>query len=291
MIQSMTGFGKSVRNLGDKKITCEIRSLNSKQTDISTKLPQAYREKDMVIRSLVAKALKRGKIDIAVYTETSGVDSSYTLNEALFRSYFQKFKSLEEELGAEGNTDLFAVISRLPDVMKPQKEELDADEWEAVSGAVEEATNAIVEFRKTEGAKLEEDLTLRVKNISELQKHVEPLEKERMDKVRTRLEDNIREQLSNTDVNKDRLEQEIIYYLEKLDISEEKTRLKAHCELFLHTLQEEHAQGKKLGFIAQEMGREINTMGAKANHAEIQRIVVQMKDELEKIKEQVLNVL
>lgn len=286
----MTGFGKSVVHFQDKKISTEIRSLNSKQVDISSKLPPSYREKDLDIRNLVAKSLKRGKIDIAIYVESSGADSSYVLNEALFKAYHEKLKALHDEIGGN-EPDYFSIISRFPDVLKSEKEQLDEAEWNAISQSVNEALEALNGFRQHEGEKINEDLKARVKNIEALLARVPEFEEERIERIKTRIDQNLQNLGGNAEVDADRFEQELIYYLEKLDISEEKQRLKTHCEHFSTIMGEATSQGKKLGFISQEIGREINTLGSKSNHAGMQQLVVEMKDELEKIKEQVLNVL
>ncbi len=290
MVQSMTGFGKSVVHYQDKKISTEIRSLNSKQVDISSKLPPSYREKDLDIRNIVSKSLKRGKIDIAIYVESSGADSSYVLNEALFKAYHEKLKALHSEIGGE-EPDYFTIISRFPDVLKSEKEQLDEAEWKAISQSVQEALEAINGFRKHEGEKINDDLQTRIQNIESLLARVPEFEEERIERIKSRIDQNLQNLGGNAEVDADRFEQELIYYLEKLDISEEKQRLKTHCEHFATIMSEATSQGKKLGFISQEIGREINTLGSKSNHAGMQQLVVEMKDELEKIKEQVLNVL
>lgn len=289
MIKSMTGFGKSTGEINKKKITVELKSLNSKQADIFVRMPSVYKEKELPLRSLVNKSLQRGKIEVNLYVELLGEDSSYTFNTDLFRKYYAELKGISDELGE--SSDLFTIVSKLPDVLKSERVEIDDEEWNGILGLVEEAIGELNDFRLKEGSTLKGEFESRVKTILSLLKEVEGHEPARIEVVKTRILGNLKEAVGEEKIDKDRFEQELIYYLEKYDISEEKSRLLSHCEHFNETMDSGKSEGKKLGFIAQEMGREINTLGSKANYADIQKIVVQMKDELEKIKEQILNVL
>jgi len=290
MIASMTGFGKSQGHFEGKKITIELKSLNSKQGDFIIRMPSIYKEKELIIRSLLSKELQRGKVEISVYTEGSGEEVQHTFNRELAIRYYEGLKSLKEEL-ALPETDYLSQIMRLPDVLQAERSDLSEAEWTALSVLLKEAISEIKDFRNQEGRKLEKDFIERVNQIETLLQEVEKHDPKRIEAIRERITKNLEEILSSENADYNRHEQELIYYIEKLDITEEKVRLRAHCEYFLETLESDHSQGKKLGFIAQEIGREINTIGSKANYAPIQRAVVQMKDELEKIKEQVLNVL
>ena len=287
----MTGYGKAVVAFKDKKITAEIKSLNSKQLDLTTRITPLYREKEMEIRQMIAAQLERGKVDFALWIEkNAGVDAT-PINTALVENYYHQLKSVAEKVGIPEPTDWLYTLTRMPDVLtKTEQEVLSDEEWVAARQAVESAIAALVDFRKQEGAALEKKFTEKVDNIEKLLHSLEPYEKSRVEKIRARITDGLRN-IPEADYDKNRLEQELIYYIEKLDISEEKQRLANHLSYFRQTMDSGHAQGKKLGFIAQEMGREINTTGSKSNHAEMQNIVVKMKDELEQIKEQVLNVL
>ena len=288
MIKSMTGYGKSIAEVNHKKISIEIKSLNSKQADISMRIPSAYKEKESELRSLIGSKLERGKIEFLLYVEQVAVDPSYSLNKALFKHYYSDLKTMATELNER--TDLIKIVSQLPDVFsKDEKETIDEAEWEIIESAVKEAIAHINEFRLSEGAVLQKELSSRIKNIAQLLSEVSNYEKERITTVRERILTHLNE--TNLTVNQDRLEQELIFYIEKYDITEEKLRLKTHLEYFEETMLLLDGQGKKLGFISQEIGREVNTLGSKANHAELQKIVVEMKDELEKIKEQTLNIL
>ena len=272
MIQSMTGYGKATAELSDKKINIEIKSLNSKAMDLSARIAPLYREKEMEIRNEISKMLERGKVDFSLWIE-------------------KKDAELSAAAGIPEPADWFATLLRMPDVMtKNETQELSDEEWAVVHAAVEEAINHLIDFRKQEGAALEKKFREKIENIARLLESVAPYEQERVGKVKERITDALEKTLS-VDYDKNRLEQELIYYIEKLDINEEKQRLSNHLKYFISTLESGSGQGKKLGFIAQEMGREINTLGSKSNHAEMQKIVVQMKDELEQIKEQVLNVM
>jgi uncharacterized protein (TIGR00255 family) len=287
MVQSMTGFGKASNTFGNKKITVEIRSLNSKGIDINTRLPQVYREKDLELRNRASAQLVRGKVDLSVYVESEGADSGHQLNAELIKSYYGQLKALADELGDSSN--LMTAVLRFPEVLLSEREELSDDEWTALNQTLKEAMVRLTEHRVEEGRAMDQDLRGNVAFIEEQLMAIEPLETERKEAVRDRLRKNLDDLKEKVDEN--RFEQELIYYLEKFDINEEKVRLRKHCSYFLSILNEEKSQGKKLGFIAQEMGREINTIGSKANHAGIQKHVVQMKDVLEQIKEQVLNCL
>lgn len=292
MIQSMTGYGKATVAFGDKKINVEIKSLNSKAMDLSTRIAPLYREKEIEIRNMISKSLERGKVDFSLWIEKEVSDTAAQINIGLAQSYDKQMRTLAEALGyTYPPTDYMSTLLRMPDIMsKDDAQELSEEEWEAVRKVVEEAIAHLVDFRKQEGAALEKKFNEKIDNIERLLKSIEPYETERVTKIRERITDAL-EKTINVDYDKNRLEQELIYYIEKLDINEEKQRLSNHLNYFRETMAGGHGQGKKLGFIAQEMGREINTMGSKSNHAEMQNIVVQMKDELEQIKEQVLNVM
>ncbi len=291
MIQSMTGYGKSTVTYNDKKIIVEIKSLNSKALDVSARIAPLYREKEMEIRNMISQSLERGKVDFSLWIEKEASDAATPINAALLQNYYTQIKNISEICNIPLPSDWFATLLRMPDVLtKVDVQVLEDEEWEVAKGAVEEAINALVNFRKQEGAALEKKFTEKIDNIERLLKSIEPYEKERVARIRERITDALEKTIS-VDYDKNRLEQELIYYIEKLDINEEKQRLTNHLKYFRETMASGHGQGKKLGFIAQEMGREINTTGSKSNHAEMQNIVVQMKDELEQIKEQVLNVM
>ncbi|MEQ2516236.1 YicC/YloC family endoribonuclease [Bacteroides zhangwenhongii] len=292
MIQSMTGYGKATAELPDKKINVEIKSLNSKAMDLSTRIAPAYREKEIEIRNEISKMLERGKVDFSLWIEKKeGAESATPINQALVEGYYKQILAISENLNIPLPADWFQTLLRMPDVMtKTEIQELTEEEWKAVHAAVAEAIGHLVDFRKQEGAALEKKFREKIANITSLLEKITPYEKERVEKVKERITDALEKTLS-VDYDKNRLEQELIYYIEKLDVNEEKQRLSNHLKYFISTLESGNGQGKKLGFIAQEMGREINTLGSKSNHAEMQKIVVQMKDELEQIKEQVLNVM
>lgn len=290
MIRSMTGFGKSEVSLPTKKITVEVRSLNSKQLDLSVKLPGIYRSMEFDIRSKAAAAIVRGKADISISFETTSVQSSANINKELFRVYMHQINDAMSYSGMSAEMDaILPVIMRMPDVVSTQIETISEEEKSAIMQAVDEALSNFTKFREQEGATLIADLIKRVDCIEEYKQQVEPYEKARTEVIKNRIREHI-EQM-HIDVDNNRLEQEMIFYIEKLDITEEKVRLKNHCDYFRQVAMEEDAPGRKLGFIAQEMGREINTLGSKSNEANMQILVVKMKDELEKIKEQVLNIL
>lgn len=291
MIQSMTGYGKATVSFGEKKIHVEIKSLNSKALDLSVRIAPLYREKEMEIRNLISKSLERGKVDFSLWIEKEASEAATPINAALMNAYYEQFKQITATTDIPMPEDLFTTLLRMPDVMtKVDIQELDAEEWKVVYQAIEEAIKQLVEFRKQEGIALAKKFEEKLNNIGNLMKDIEPYEMERVTKIRERITEALEKTLS-MDYDKNRLEQELIFYIEKLDINEEKQRLANHLNYFRETMNEGHGQGKKLGFIAQEMGREINTTGSKSNHAEMQNIVVRMKDELEQIKEQVLNVM
>lgn len=292
MIQSMTGYGKAVVTFKEKKINVEIKSLNSKALDLSTRIAPLYREKEMEIRQTVAKSLERGKVDFAIWIEKDAVVDAAPINTALVENYYKQIKAISAQTGIPEPTDWYATLLNLPDVTtKTDTEELTDEEWTVASQVIGQAIDALIAFRKQEGAALQQKFNEKVDNIEHLLSQIEPYEKSRIEKIRQNIVKGL-EQIPSADYDKNRLEQELIYYIEKLDISEEKQRLTNHLKYFRETMNEEgHGVGKKLGFIAQEMGREINTTGSKSNQAEMQNIVVKMKDELEQIKEQVLNAL
>ena len=291
MIQSMTGYGKAVVTFNDKKINVEIRSLNSKTLDLSTRVAPLYREKEIEMRQMVAKALTRGKVDFSIWVEKDAAADATPINAALVENYYQQIKEISARIGIPEPQDWYATLLKMPDVTtRTEMETLDENEWKAAADAIEQALEHIVAFRKQEGMALQKKFEEKLQNIGKLMADIEPYEKARVEKIRTRIVDALKD-IPEVDYDKNRLEQELIYYIEKLDISEEKQRLTNHLKYFAKTMNDESEQGKKLGFIAQEMGREINTTGSKSNQAEMQNIVVMMKDELEQIKEQVLNVL
>ena len=290
MLVSMTGFGKAQGSYASKNITVEIKSLNSKQFDLTVKLPSVYREKELELRGILSEKLGRGKVDLTVYVEDSEGQKRVTINQPLALAYLTEINHLSEISGLQTDENLLATLLSMPDVMQSQKNELDETEWKVVLGVIKDATEALVNFKENEGARLAEDIGNRVKAIEKLRIAVEEHLPERLTTVRERIEKNLADLVNLDTSDKNRLEQEIIYYLEKLDITEEHTRLEGHCTYFLETMEVDGMVGKKLAFISQEMGREINTMGSKANHVAIQKLVVEMKDELEKIKEQLLNI-
>ena len=291
MIQSMTGYGNAVVAYKDKKIHVEIKSLNSKQLDLQTRIAPLYREKEMECRAMVAEALIRGKVDMSVWIEKESTVDATPVNAALVENYYHQLKDVAQKVGIPEPADWLYTLTRMPDVLtKTDVETLEDEEWAIVKGAVAEALKNLVDFRKQEGAALEKKFAEKIDNIAQLLADIEPYEKGRVEKIKARIEGGLK-QIPDVEYDQNRLEQELIYYIEKLDISEEKQRLANHLKYFRETMAEPAGQGKKLGFIAQEMGREINTTGSKSNQAEMQNIVVKMKDELEQIKEQVLNAL
>lgn len=291
MIQSMTGYGKAIVTYKEKKINVEIKSLNSKSLDLSTRIAPLYREKEMEIRQQVSSALDRGKIDFSIWIEKDIANEVNPINSDIVAHYYQQIKQIAKTTGIPEPLDWFQTIVRLPDItLKTEIEVLKGEEWNMAKQAIKEALQNLISFRQQEGAALQNKFNEKINNIARLLQEIEPYEKMRVEKIRTRIVDGL-EQIPNAEYDKNRLEQELIYYIEKLDISEEKQRLANHLKYFRDTMNETTPNGKKLGFIAQEMGREINTTGSKSNLAEMQNIVVQMKDELEQIKEQVLNAL
>ena len=291
MIQSMTGYGKAVVTYKEKKIHVEVKSLNSKQLDLNTRIAPLYREKEMEMRQMVAEALIRGKVDMNVWIEKELAVDPTPINAALVENYYQQIKGISEKTGIPMPEDWFYTLLRMPDVLtKTDTEVLDEEEWKALRGAVAEALKNLTDFRTQEGAALQKKFTEKIDNIARLLADIEPYEQSRVEKIKARIVEGL-QTIPGVDYDRNRLEQELIYYIEKLDISEAKQRLTNHLQYFRDTMNEPAGQGKKLGFIAQEMGREINTTGSKSNQAEMQNIVVKMKDELEQIKEQVLNAL
>lgn len=287
----MTGYGKSVVTYRDKKINVEIKSLNSKSLDLSVRIAPLYREREMEIRQKLAAGLKRGKVDFSIWIEKSDLVDATPINASLVENYYNQIKTISERTGIPEPTDWYATLLRMPDVLlKTDAEQLDDEEWGMASQAIDKALAETIDFRRQEGAALEKKFNEKIANISRLLQEIEPFEASRVPKIKENIINGLR-QIPEVDYNKNRLEQELIYYIEKLDINEEKQRLANHLKYFSETMAEEQPNGKKLGFIAQEMGREINTTGSKSNQAEMQNIVVKMKDELEQIKEQVLNAL
>ena len=285
MIQSMTGFGKASLQMPNKKITVEIKSLNSKGLDLNVRMPSVFREMELGLRTKIAQKLERGKIDFSLYVEITGEETSSKINVPIVKAYIKQMREVVD--GDE--TELLKMAVRMPDALKTEREEIDENDWATIDGVITEALENILNFRVSEGISLEKEFLLRIGNILSLMKETVSLDGERIQTVKTRLLASIEELKVNVDQN--RFEQELIFYLEKMDITEEQVRLENHLNYFLETIAGSEANGRKLGFIGQEMGREINTMGSKSNHAKMQKLVVQMKDELEKIKEQVLNVL
>lgn len=286
----MTGFGKVTAELPSKKVTVEIKALNSKQLDLQMRVPSPYRDKEIQIRTLLLQTLERGKVDFTIQVEYLGGETPSQINPAIFESYYHQVKDIAEKLGIALPTDWFQTLLKMPDVIKSDTAEVDESEWAVILDTINEAIKGLRDFRTQEGAMLERLFREKIRNIAELLKDVEKYEGERIEKIKTRITENL-EKVASKDYDKNRFEQEMIYYIEKLDVNEEKNRLDNHLKYFISTMEEGSGQGKKLGFIAQEMGREINTLGSKSNHAEMQKIVVKMKDELEQIKEQVLNVM
>ena len=287
MILSMTGFGKAEINTQNKKLTIEIKSLNSKQIDMSVRMPSAYREKELSIRKTVGQSLNRGKIDVALFVEQTHSELSATINSEVVKAYYSDLKGIAKEL--DNTDDIMSSIMRLPDVLKSKKEEIDESEWTQIKSLLSQAIDAITNYRADEGRILAEDFELRIENIRTSLNEIAAYEKSRIEKIKGSIREKIDELKVSADEN--RFEQELIYYIEKLDITEEITRLNLHLNYFIEVMQSANSQGKKLGFICQEIGREINTIGSKSNDATMQQEVVKMKDELEKIKEQILNVL
>ncbi len=287
----MTGYGKATVTYGTKKITAEVKSLNSKALDLSTRIAPIYREKEMEIRQMLSAALERGKVDFCIWIDRDATADATPVNGALVENYYHQIKDIAARTGIPEPADWWQTLMRMPDVMtRTEVEVLDATEWQVACSAINEAIANLQAFRRQEGEALERKFAEKIDNIEALLAAIEPYEKMRVEKIRTRIVDGLNS-IRGVEYDKNRLEQELIYYIEKLDISEEKQRLTNHLRYFRETMAEGHGQGKKLGFIAQEMGREINTTGSKSNLAEMQNIVVKMKDELEQIKEQVLNAM
>jgi uncharacterized protein (TIGR00255 family) len=286
MIQSMTGFGKATLQLPTKKITVELKSLNSKGLDLNTRMPSVFREMELGLRNQLSQRLERGKIDFSLYVEVTGEETSSKINVPIVKGYINQMK---EVIPNADETELMKMAVRMPDALKTERDEIDENEWKEIQKVIDQALENMVQFRKDEGISLEKEFSLRISNIMKLMNNAVGYDAERVETVKTRLRTALDELQLNVDEN--RFEQELIFYLEKYDITEEKVRLENHLNYFIETIAGTEANGRKLGFITQEMGREINTMGSKSNHTEMQKLVVMMKDELEKIKEQVLNVL
>ena len=286
MIQSMTGFGKATLQLPSKKITVEIKSLNSKGLDLNTRMPSVFREMELGLRNQLSQRLERGKIDFSLYVEITGEETSSKINVPIVRGYINQMKAV---IPNADETELMKMAVRMPDALKTERDEIDEDDWKKIQTVIDDALENIAQFRKDEGVSLEREFLHRIANIMTLMNSAVSYDAERVETVKTRLRTALDELKENIDEN--RFEQELIFYLEKYDITEEKVRLENHLNYFIETIAGTEANGRKLGFITQEMGREINTMGSKSNHTEMQKLVVMMKDELEKIKEQVLNVL
>ncbi len=287
----MTGFGKATAAIPNKKITVEIKSLNSKQLDMSARVPASFREKELELRNILAERIVRGKVELLIYTESVGIETTVSLNIPLMAAYKEQVEEMARQLGIAWPDDWYSVLLRFPETVKSDVPATMSDEeWQTLRQVTEQAIDQLMQFRQKEGQKLEAFFTERVNRISDLLGQVAPFEKERVAKIRARLEENL-SKIDTVSFDKNRLEQELIFYIEKLDINEEKQRLSQHLSYFKETMANGFGQGKKLGFIAQEMGREINTLGSKSNNADMQRLVVRMKDELEQIKEQVLNVM
>ncbi|MCK9255816.1 MAG: YicC family protein [Bacteroidales bacterium] len=291
MLISMTGFGRANTEYKEKKIIIDIKTLNSKSTDITTRIPNFYREKEIALRKLLASELQRGKIDFCMFVEINGGETSTKFSDKIILNYYNQLKTLCDTNNIPISNDILSSIIRMPDVMTTNSENLNDEEWEYILISIKQAIEECKNFRQHEGNILAQDIISNLNSITELLSQVPQYEAERINVLKERLNHSLKEIVDTANIDANRYEQEIIFYLEKFDINEEKVRLKKHCDYFLQTLNSENFAGKKLGFIAQEMGREINTLGAKANHVEIQKLVIMMKDELEKIKEQVLNAL
>jgi len=286
----MTGYGKAEGVVESKKISVEVRSLNGKFLDCSLRVPGLYRQKEMLVRSKAAKEVVRGKVDISISYESLEGEQNFFINTELLKNYYQGLSEVSKELNIS-EENVLGTLMKMPEVMRSEKQKLSEGEWSGIEKLIDAALVSFNSFRLAEGDVLKKEVEGRVNEIASLLVQVEPFETERIDTIKTRIKKNIDEIVSKDGFDQNRFEQELIFYMERYDITEEKVRLKAHCEHFINAMNEEEAQGKKLGFISQEIGREINTLGSKANHAEMQKIVVQMKDELEKIKEQALNIL
>ena len=290
MILSMTGYGKAEGTIGTRKFTIELRSLNSKQFDLNVRMPSMFKEKEMALRTFLSQEVGRGKSDLTIFYEASAEEKKVAVNKPLMISYQKDFEEVAKAFGQE-NPDYLSAVMRIPDVLRPEKEELNEDEWSQIMDLVKTALTGFKAYRTQEGEILYHDFKARINTILQLQIELGPLIDARVQRTKDRIKNNLSEWIEADKIDTNRFEQEMIYYLEKMDVTEELVRLKGNCDYFLEILEDEEMQGKKLGFISQEIGREINTLGSKANDAEMQRSVVQMKDELEKIKEQILNVL
>lgn len=287
----MTGYGRSVSEIGGKKITIEIKTLNSKQFDLINRIPAVYKEKELEMRSMILQDLERGKIELSIAVDESEQTGQYMVNHALAKKYYHDISLLAKDLYLDAGTDTLAVILKLPDVLQPVSETLAESEWQEVAAALKKAIVSCDESRTEEGRKLESDFIQRIQLIEKYLHEIEPYESTRIQRIREKFRKELKSTFEDQHIDENRFEQEIIYYLEKIDITEEKVRLKNHCDYFLQTLEDDTSNGKKLNFISQEIGREINTIGSKAGDSDIQKLVVQMKDELEKIKEQLFNIL
>ena len=290
MIRSMTGFGNAVTEFGNKMITVEIKSVNSKFFDLSVRLPSAYKDKDLELRSELAKILERGKVDVSIMIESPEVPKVATINSALVKSYYAELKSLSDDLKIP-SADYLGLILKMPEVLSLNKTVGDEDEWVQVKKTLDKSLDAFQDFRKKEGSSIEKDFKDRIHRIEALLKSIEKMEPGRLASLRKKISGSVEEFILSNNIDRNRFEQELIFYIERIDISEEKNRLRTHCDYYVKTMDEKNSNGKKLAFITQEIGREINTIGSKANDADMQKMVVEMKDELEKVKEQVLNVL
>ena len=291
MIRSMTGFGKVTADLGNRKVNVEIKCLNSKQADLYLKLPALYREGENQVRNEINRTLQRGKIEVSVWFEASGNESNVSLNQTIILDYLNQLKHLESAFQLPGNDILLPLVMRLPDVIKVDKQDFDEGEWARLFNTIQQCIGQVEVFRLQEGRSIEDDFKTRIRLIMEGVTRIRGIEKNRIDRLRERMSTALKEINERIKIDQNRFEQELIYYIEKLDINEEMVRLGNHCDYFIETLDKEETPGRKLGFISQEIGREINTIGSKANDSDIQRIVVEMKDELEKLKEQSMNVL
>lgn len=291
MIYSMTGYGRVVKDIPGKKITVEIKTLNSKQFDLNVRVPSYYREKELEVRNKLAQSLFRGKIDFSMYVELIDEQSNTSINEAIYKGYYKQLEQVYKSMGKPMPPEATIDILRLPDVLIAEHAELDESEWAQIDAIITEAINNCNQYRLQEGEAMYNDLKSRIENIEQLRKEIEPIEKQRIKRIKERIRTKLDEFIDPDKVDENRFEQELIHFLDKLDVNEEMVRLSNHCEYFIQTLNEDGANGKKLGFISQEIGREINTLGSKANEAGMQKLVVHMKDQLEKIKEQALNIL
>ncbi len=291
MIKSMTGYGKAECELKDRKVIIEIKSLNSKNLDIYAKIPGIYREKELEIRNIISKKLLRGKVEVILYYEISDDNKATAINAEVVKKYFEQLKSIARDLNIETSEQLLQMAIRLPDTLNTEHDQIDENDWDSIQKTIVKALDQLDEFRIQEGKYLKEDIVQRIKIIENSKNEITPFEIKRTEKIKDKLKESLTKAIDEKDYDKNRFEQELIYYLEKLDITEEKVRLSNHCNYFIEMINEPESNGKKLGFIAQEIGREINTIGSKANDSDIQKFVVLMKDELEKIKEQMLNIL